>query len=201
MILVTLCLLFNPWWHGCGPQNLRVQMATVGLGSLAWPIAGTMLAGLLLTHNCICSVFQVYSYLYQTNHKTILMIHIFPLPNMPVEVSHKHVLSCMSHAMHDHHMCRYLFLQQTCVFCMFSKRSMMWGKTHAMILWNLFRFFSYMPFKFVIFVLHNAFHGVFELAKRWEHVSKISNYNVNLGHLSNLLTPLSILMYKWSKYT
>ena len=116
---------FNPWWHGCGPQNLRVQMATVGLGSLAWPIAGTMLAGLLLTHNCIYVQFFKYTLIYTKQTINHSYDTHFPLPNMPVEASHKHVLSCMSHAMHDHHMCRYFFCSANMWFfaCFQSVRS------------------------------------------------------------------------------
>ena len=48
--------------------------------------------------------------------------------------------------------------------------------------------------------MRETFHGVFELANFLENVSK-KQINVNLGHLSNLLTPLSVLMDMWSKYT
>ena len=40
-----------------------------------------------------------------------------------------------------------------------------------------------------------AFRGIFELAKILDTVSEKHQTNVNLGHLSNLLTPLSVLMY------
>ena len=49
--------------------------------------------------------------------------------------------------------------------------------------------------------MRETFHGVFELANFLENVSKKQQINVNLGHLSNLLTPLSVLMDMWSKYT
>jgi hypothetical protein len=43
--------------------------------------------------------------------------------------------------------------------------------------------------------MREAFRGVFEPAKTLDHVSKKHQTNVHLGHLSNLLTPLSVLMY------
>ena len=152
------------------PKRPRVEMATVGLGSLAWP-SGHYAHRLVAKTWLYMFTFQ-YSDPYQTNHKPCVWYTIFPLQNMPAETSHKHVPPCVSHAKRGQHICRYFSVsKQVFLACFQSIRSCeekraQWFCDTCLVL------MCYRFFKFLTFVMREAFHGVVELARILEHVSK-----------------------------
>ena len=147
-------------------------MATVGLGSLAGPIAGTMLAGLLLRHNCIYVQFFKYTLIYtkQTiNHS--YDTHFSLAKHASWSFSQTCAVMYVSCNAWPSHMLLLFCSANMCFLHVFKAFDDVRKKHTQWFCETCFVFFL-IRFKFVVFVLHNAFHGVFELAKRWEHVSK-----------------------------